>query len=68
MTHKIKLDICIMLIVSYLNFYISSAVTVALKQVASADFKEYQQQVLNNARTLSKELQAKGYKVVTGNK
>jgi len=43
------------------------AVAVALKQAVTPEFKLYQQQVIANARVMSRELQAKGYKVVTGN-
>lgn len=43
-----------------------AAVAVALKQAATPEFKEYGQQVIANARVLSKELQDRGYKVVTG--
>ncbi|GAB1610375.1 serine hydroxymethyltransferase, mitochondrial-like [Argonauta hians] len=41
------------------------ALAVALKQAMEPDFKEYQIQVMKNAQTLGKCLQAKGYKLVS---
>ena len=42
-----------------------AAVAVALKQVASPEFKDYAKQVRLNARALAGRLQALGYKLVT---
>ena len=42
------------------------AVAVALNQACRPEFKVYQEQVIANARVMSKVLQEKGYKVVTG--
>ena len=42
-----------------------AAVAVALKQVASPEFKQYAKQVKANASTLAKALTEKGYKIVT---
>jgi glycine hydroxymethyltransferase len=42
------------------------AVAVALKQAVTPEFKLYQKEVIANAQVMSRELQAKGYKVVTG--
>ncbi|GAA5895517.1 hypothetical protein JCM6882_006275 [Rhodosporidiobolus microsporus] len=42
-----------------------AAVAVALKQAASPEFKEYATQVVENTKTLGKELSGKGYKLQT---
>ncbi|XP_061173931.1 serine hydroxymethyltransferase, mitochondrial-like [Saccostrea echinata] len=42
------------------------ALAVALKQAKSPEFKEYQQQVLKNAKVMAKALLDKGYNVVSG--
>jgi len=42
------------------------ALATALKQVNTAEFKEYQSQVLKNAKRLAEELLKKGYKLVSG--
>lgn len=44
----------------------STAVAVALKQVVSPEFKEYQKQVVSNAKTMCQFLLDKGYHVVSG--
>ncbi|CAL1289461.1 unnamed protein product [Larinioides sclopetarius] len=41
-------------------------IATALKQAQSPEFKEYQQQVKLNAKTLAKELADRGYSIVTG--
>lgn len=43
-----------------------AALAVALKQVKSLEFKDYQVQVLKNAKALEKRLLDLGYKLVTG--
>ncbi|KAG0134036.1 serine hydroxymethyltransferase-domain-containing protein [Tuber indicum] len=43
-----------------------TALAVALKQAKTQEFKEYQQQVLKNARALSDKLSALGYEIVSG--
>ncbi|XP_071131956.1 serine hydroxymethyltransferase, cytosolic-like [Mytilus edulis] len=43
-----------------------AAVAVALNQACRPEFKVYQEQVIANARVMSKVLQERGYKVVTG--
>ncbi|PRP80641.1 serine hydroxymethyltransferase [Planoprotostelium fungivorum] len=43
-----------------------AALSVALKEAASAEFVTYQKQVLANAQTLSKHLTSKGYTLVSG--
>ena len=43
-----------------------AAVGVALKQAKRPEFKEYQLQVLANARVMSKALTEKGYTIVSG--
>jgi len=43
-----------------------SALATALKQVQSNEFKEYQQQVVNNSKRFSEALQSKGYSLVGG--
>ncbi|KAJ3130271.1 Serine hydroxymethyltransferase 2 [Nowakowskiella sp. JEL0407] len=42
-----------------------AAVAVALKQVATSEFKEYAKQVKKNAAILAETLKSKGYKIVT---
>ncbi len=44
----------------------TAAIAVALKEAASDSFKQYQQQIVLNARTLAKELTARGFRLVTG--
>src|SRR6201996_7642990 len=43
-----------------------TALAVALKQAKTQEFKEYQQQVLKNAKALSDKLSALGYVIVSG--
>ena len=43
-----------------------TALAVALKQAQTTEFKQYQQQVIKNAKTVGEELQKLGYKLVTG--
>ncbi|KAK6539599.1 glycine hydroxymethyltransferase shm1 [Orbilia ellipsospora] len=43
-----------------------TALAVALKQAQTTEFKEYQQQVLKNAKALGDALSSKGYKIVGG--
>jgi glycine hydroxymethyltransferase len=43
-----------------------TALTVALKQAQSPEFKLYQQQVIKNIQALASEIQSLGYKLVTG--
>lgn len=43
-----------------------AAIATAMKQAKTAEFVEYQKQIVANARRLSKGLQEKGYKVATG--
>lgn len=43
-----------------------SALAVALKQANSADFKEYQKQVLLNCKSFAEALTKKGYQLVSG--
>ncbi|GFR70464.1 serine hydroxymethyltransferase [Elysia marginata] len=43
-----------------------AAVAVALKQAATPEFKQYQQQVVSNAKTMCKCLLEKGFNVVSG--
>lgn len=43
-----------------------SALAVALKQASSPEFKEYQQQVVDNARVFGEELMKRGFKLVSG--
>ncbi|KAJ1550484.1 Serine hydroxymethyltransferase, cytosolic, partial [Nowakowskiella sp. JEL0078] len=42
-----------------------AGIAVALKQVASPEFKDYAKQVRSNAHTLANALKSKGYKIVT---
>ncbi|WP_303722594.1 serine hydroxymethyltransferase [Malonomonas rubra] len=46
--------------------HVIAAKAVAFKEALSPEFKQYAQQVVNNAQTLAKELVAKGYKLVSG--
>jgi glycine hydroxymethyltransferase len=46
--------------------HVIAAKAVALKEAMGADFKEYQQTVVLNARTLAEELAAQGFKLVSG--
>ena len=43
-----------------------TALTVALKQAQTPEYKQYQQQVINNAKTLEVEFKKLGYRLVTG--
>jgi glycine hydroxymethyltransferase len=43
-----------------------TALAVALKLATQPEYKEYQAQVLKNAKSLAKDLQAKGFDIVTG--
>ncbi|GFS55973.1 serine hydroxymethyltransferase, cytosolic [Nephila pilipes] len=43
-----------------------AAIATALKQAQSSEFKEYQKQVRLNAKCLAKELEDRGYTIVTG--
>ena len=42
-----------------------TALAVALKQAQTAEFKQYQQQVINNAKTLEHHFKSLGYRLVT---
>lgn len=46
--------------------HVIAAKAVAFKEALQPDFKEYQQQVLNNARAMAETFQQRGYKVVSG--
>ena len=46
--------------------HVIAAKAVALKEAMSKDFKDYQQQVLQNARVMAKTLQERGYRIVSG--
>ncbi|MFW6211133.1 MAG: serine hydroxymethyltransferase, partial [bacterium] len=46
--------------------HIIAAKAICFKQAMTEDFKEYQKQVIENARTLAGALVEKGYKVLTG--
>ena len=46
--------------------HVIAAKAACFKEVMRDDFKTYQQQVLNNAKTLSQELSAKGFRIVSG--
>jgi glycine hydroxymethyltransferase len=46
--------------------HVIAAKAVALKEALSKDFKDYQEQVLDNARVMAKSLQERGYRVVSG--
>ena len=43
-----------------------SALAVALKQAQTPEFKEYQQNVVNNAKVFASELESKGFNLVSG--
>ncbi|KAL9090938.1 MAG: hypothetical protein Q9159_001681 [Coniocarpon cinnabarinum] len=43
-----------------------TALAVALKQAQTSEFKQYQEQVIKNAKTLEHEFKALGYRLVTG--
>lgn len=44
----------------------TAAIAVALREAAQPSFKEYGKQIVKNAQALAKELNAKGYDLVTG--
>jgi len=44
----------------------TAAIAVALREAATPEFKAYGQQIVKNAKTLAKQLNAKGYQLVTG--
>ena len=46
--------------------HVIAAKAVAFKEALQPEFKEYQQQIVKNAKTLSEELMAKGFKLVSG--
>lgn len=46
--------------------HITAGIAIALSEVLEPDFKEYAEQVVNNARQLSNSLIERGYKVVSG--
>ncbi len=46
--------------------HVIAAKAVALLEALSPDFKKYQQQVVANARAMSKALQERGYRIVSG--
>jgi glycine hydroxymethyltransferase len=46
--------------------HIIAAKAVAFKEALQPDFKVYQQQIVDNARTLAEELKKKGYRLVAG--
>jgi len=46
--------------------HVIAAKAVALKEAMSKDFKQYQEQVLDNARVMAKTLQKRGYRIVSG--
>jgi glycine hydroxymethyltransferase len=46
--------------------HVIAAKAVAFKEAASKEFKEYQRQVIDNARVLSKVLQQRGVRIVSG--
>lgn len=46
--------------------HIIAAKAVSFKEALSIDFKEYQKQVINNAKALSEELKNKGFRLVSG--
>ena len=43
-----------------------AAVGVALKEALTPEFKQYQQQVVTNAKALCAALQKHGYKIISG--
>ena len=46
--------------------HVIAAKAVALKEAMSKDFRDYQGQVLDNARVMAKMLQERGYRIVSG--
>jgi glycine hydroxymethyltransferase len=46
--------------------HVIAAKAVALKEAMSKDFKQYQEQVLGNARVMAKTVQERGYRIVSG--
>jgi glycine hydroxymethyltransferase len=46
--------------------HVIAAKAVALKEAMSKDFRQYQEQVLDNARVMAKTLQERGYRIVSG--
>ncbi|MDE1899787.1 MAG: serine hydroxymethyltransferase, partial [Xanthomonadaceae bacterium] len=46
--------------------HVIAAKAVALKEASSDEFKRYQQQVLDNARTMAVIFQSRGYRIVSG--
>lgn len=46
--------------------HIIAAKAVAFKEASSKEFVDYQKQVLTNARTLSRELEKRGFRIVSG--
>ena len=46
--------------------HIIAAKAVALKEALQPEFKNYQQQILNNARAMAKIIMKRGYKIVSG--
>ena len=46
--------------------HVIAAKAVALKEALSPEFKEYAQQIINNAQVLAKTLQSKGFRIVSG--
>ncbi len=46
--------------------HVIAAKAACFEEVMTADFKIYQQQILNNAHTLSQELMNKGFRIVSG--
>lgn len=46
--------------------HVIAAKAVAFKEALQPEFKTYQQQVINNARTMAKTLQEQGYAIVSG--
>ena len=46
--------------------HVIAAKAVALKEAMSKDFRNYQEQVLDNARVMAKALQERGYRIVSG--
>jgi len=46
--------------------HITAAIAVALKEAGTKEFKQYSQQIIKNAKVLSKELSKLGYSIVSG--
>lgn len=46
--------------------HVIAAKAVAFQEALLPDFKDYQQQVLNNARAMAKTMMSRGYKIVSG--